>query len=370
MPDRDDYALKSATAAEVAVPEVPYLPPRPRGRHGIALVGAGGISFAHLDAYRAQGWDVVAICSRDLAKATARRDEFFPAAAATTDYAAVLARPDVAVVDLTPHPAERVALIEQALAAGKHVLSQKPFVIDLDTGARLAAMAAAQGLRLAVNQNGRWSPHMAWMRNAVATGLIGEVLSVHVSLHWDHRWIKGTPFEAMWDIILYDFGIHWFDFVTSLTGRPALRAQAQTVPGDLGVPLMASALLDYGTAQASLVFDACAEQGALDQTYVLGTQGSLISRGPNLGAQAVELHTAAGVARPGLSGTWFNDGFAGAMGELLCAIEEGREPSHGALGNLDALSTCFAAIAAARAGHAMRPGDIRVLPDQGWRPGS
>jgi len=367
MADRDDYALKSAGVAAVAAPDIAYLPPRPQGRHGIALVGAGGISFAHLDAYRAMGWDVVAIVSRDLARAQARRDEFFPGALATTDYAAVLARPDVAVVDLTPHPAERVALIEQALLAGKHVLSQKPFVTDLDTGARLAALADAQGVRLAVNQNGRWSPHMAWMRGAVQAGLIGQVRSVHCAIHWDHRWIKGTPFEAMWDILLYDFGIHWFDFVTSLTGRPALRAQAQTVPGDMAVPLLASALLDYGDAQASLVFDACAGQGALDQTYVLGTQGSLIARGPDLGRQEVELHTAAGVARPVLSGTWFNDGFAGAMGELLCAIEQGREPSHGALGNLDALATCFAAIAAARSGLAVRPGAVRRLPDQDWR---
>jgi hypothetical protein len=166
MADRDDYALVSKAAAEVAAPDLPYRPPRPKGRHRIALVGAGGISFAHLDAYRAHGLKVAAILSRDRAKAEARAAEFCPDAAVMTDFAALLARDDIDVIDLTPHPADRVPLIEAALRAGKHVLSQKPFVTDLGTGERLVALARDMGVHLAVNQNGRWAPHMAWMRAA------------------------------------------------------------------------------------------------------------------------------------------------------------------------------------------------------------
>ena len=54
-----------------------------------------------------------------------------------------LARDDIDVVDITTHPAERPPLIETALTAGKHVLSQKPFVLDLDVGRRLADLADA-----------------------------------------------------------------------------------------------------------------------------------------------------------------------------------------------------------------------------------
>ena len=52
-------------------------------------------------------------------------------------------------------------MIETALAAGKHVLSQKPFVLDLDDGTRLADLADESGVVLAVNQNGRWAPHLS-----------------------------------------------------------------------------------------------------------------------------------------------------------------------------------------------------------------
>ncbi|MGQ0566345.1 MAG: Gfo/Idh/MocA family protein [Gemmobacter sp.] len=361
MGSRDDYALTSGGAAEVAAPDIDYRPSRPRGSHRIALVGAGGISFAHLDAYRSHGFEVAVILSRDEGRATARRDEFFPQAEVMTDYAALLARDDIAVVDLTPHPAERLPLIEQALAAGKHVLSQKPFVTDLSTGERLCAMAEDRGLHLAVNQNGRWAPHLAWMRGAVRAGLVGQVMAVHCAIHWDHRWIAGTPFAAMPDVVMYDFGVHWFDFVTSILGRPALRVQAQAVAGagQRLPPMLASALLDFGDAQASLVFDAATPFGAQDATYVAGTEGSLRSTGPDLGRQAVELHTARGVARPVLQGQWFNDGFAGAMGALLVAIETGTPPENGARGNLVSLANTFAALEAARTGQAAVPGMVR-----------
>lgn len=362
MAERDDYALVSATVPEIAAPDLPYRPPLPRHRHPIALVGAGGISFAHLDAYRAQGWEVAAILSRDEARARARRDEFFPDAAVMTDYEALLARPDIAIVDLTPHPAERLPLIEKALRAGKHVLSQKPFVGDLDAGERLCALAEDNGVKLAVNQNGRWSPHMAWMRAAVRAGLLGQVMGVHCTLNWDHRWIRGTAFETMEDVVLFDFGVHWFDFVTSILPRPARRVQAQAVPAPssgMATPMLGAALMDWGDAQASLVFDAATPFGPQDRTVITGSAGTLVSQGPDLGRQEVALYTAQGVARPVLTGQWFNDGFAGAMGELMVAIEDGREPENGAQGNLLSLAHAFAALAAAREGRPVVPGTAR-----------
>ena len=51
-PSADDYALVAKAAVEVEAPDLPYRPPMPRDRNAtIALVGAGGISGAHLDAH-------------------------------------------------------------------------------------------------------------------------------------------------------------------------------------------------------------------------------------------------------------------------------------------------------------------------------
>ena len=365
-PDADTYALKSTEVPEVPAPDLPYRPPTPRQyRPRIGVIGAGGIVGAHLDAYRTAGWEVAAICNRTIAKARGKAAEFAPQAIVTDRWQDVLDDPAIDVVDITPHPADRLPIIEAALKAGKHVLSQKPFVLDLAEGQRLVDLARAQGRKLAVNQNGRWAPHLAWMREAVRSGLIGEVISVHVGIHWNHGWIAGTPFEKIEDLILYDFGIHWFDFLHSVVGSrartvvaTAARAGGQTA----AAPLLAQVLVQMEGGQASLVFDGATAFGPRDTTFIAGTRGSLMSDGPDLGQQAVTLTTAAGRARPRLSGTWFNDGFRGAMGALLVAIEDDAEPANGAAENLGSLALAFAAIEARRSGRAVAVGTARRLP--------
>jgi predicted dehydrogenase len=363
--DTDTYALKSAALPEIAAPDLPYRPPAPRAyRPRIGMIGTGGISASHLDAYRAAGWEVAALWNRTRAKAEAKAAEFCPAARVEDDWQALVSDGGIDVIDVTLHPEHRAPVIEAALKAGKHVLSQKPFVTDLDLGERLVALAEDRGVRLAVNQNGRWAPHMAWMREAAKAGLIGEVISAHFAIHWNHGWTAGTPFDAIADLVLYDFGVHWFDFAAAFLGPRATSVFATATPArgqKNRVPLLAQALVRAEGAQASLVFDGAVAHGPRDTTFVGGTLGSLRSDGPDLGSQSVTLTTAGGIARPRLEGQWFNDGFRGAMGELLCAIEEGREPSNGARANLRSLAMAFAAVRSRATGREVEIGAVRKL---------
>jgi len=361
------HALASKAAVEIAAPNLDYLPPMPKDRsHPIALIGAGGIASAHLDAYRKSGLNVRVIASPNLAHAVARRDTYFPKAEATDDVLGTLRRPDIEVVDLTPHPEARAPLIEQALFHGKHVLSQKPFVLNLDLGERLADLAADRGLVLAVNQNGRWAPHLSYMREAVRHGLIGKVQSVHIAMHWDHSWIVGTPHDLVDDLVFYDFAIHWFDFLASLIERSATSVFATRATAAAQVPkppLLAQSLVEFPGGQAALLFDGATRFGSRDRTIITGTDGTLESGGPDLGQQQASYSNASGIARPALAGTWFNDGFAGAMGALLRAIEDKTEPIHGARKNLSSLALAFAAIASSHRRSPVEPGTVRSLQD-------
>ena len=283
-PSADDYALVAKAAAEIEAPDLPYRPPMPRDRSApIALVGAGGISGAHLDAYARYGLNVVAICSRDLERARARRDAYFPSARVTDDFDSVLRDPNVRVLDIATHADVRLDLMRRALNADKHVLSQKPFVENLDDGRELVELAERRGLKLAVNQNGRWAPHLAYIREAVRSGLIGDVTGVHVEIRWNHGWIAGTSFEAMDDLILWDFGIHWFDFLASVIGDRARSVYATTARAagqTARPPLLAQALISFDGGQASLVFDGASRYGARDSTSVVGANGVAFSPGP------------------------------------------------------------------------------------------
>jgi len=362
------YGLaRTSGSKRVEAPELDYRPKIPAGyRPKIGLIGCGGITQSHLRAYRRAGLDVVALCDVVGKQAEARAAEFYPKAAIHTDYRALLADSRIGVVDIATHPDIRVPMIEAAIESGKHVLSQKPFVLDLDEGERLVRLAEQRGVRLAVNQNGRWAPHFSYMRHAVARGLVGDLLGVHFALHWDHSWIAKTAFNEIRHAILYDFAIHWFDMTQCLMGdRQPGRVFASFARAKDQKPkpaLLAQAQVEYGGAQASLVFDACTRFGAIDRTDVIGTRGSIYSTGPDLNHQKVTLHRAEGISRPRLRGKWFPDGFLGTMGELLCAIAEKREPSNSARNNLKSLSLCFAAIASAEQGAAVIPGSIRRLP--------
>jgi len=370
MPEElaDDYGLsKIATTQQIAAPDLPYQPRNPKSYNPpIGLIGCGGISSQHLNAYKLAGFNVVALCDRNEHKARERQQQFYPEAFVTTDYRAVLNAETIEVVDITPHPADRIPIIEDAIAAGKHILSQKPFVTDLDEGERLIALADKRGVKLAVNQNGRWSPHFSYLRNAIRAGLIGDVVSANFSLHWDHNWIVGTPFEEIHDLILYDFGVHWFDLAGCFFGqREATRVQAATVRGagqQARPPMLASAIIEFDGGMATLHFNANVTHGQQDRTYVAGTRGSMESIGPSLSEQSVTLYTADGFAKPNLQGTWFLQGFHGTMAELLCAIEEDCEPLNNARDNLRGLALCFAAIASAHEGQPKVPGRIRELP--------
>ena len=361
------HALTAKAVLEVAPPVVDYRPPLPTSRaHPIALIGAGGISSAHLDAYRTAGFNVKVIASRTLAHAVARRDTFFPEAQATDDIAGTISRPDIAVVDITTHPEDRAPLIEAALFSGKHVLSQKPFVLDLAVGQRLADLAEARGLILAVNQQGRWAPHLSFMRESVRQGLIGQLQSVSISMHWDHSWVAGTHHDQVEDLLLYDFAIHWFDFLTSLIGSSATAVYATLAraPGQTPrPPMLAQALVTFPNGQAALQFDGATRHGPRDRTIITGSAGTLESAGPDLGQQQVTYTNAEGVSHPPLAGTWFNDGFIGAMGALLSAVEAGRPPLHNARDNLPSLALAFAAIASSRRGVAVTPGSVGSMAE-------
>jgi len=357
------YGLSPQVAAtRIPAPMLPYLPKMPRAyRPKIGLIGAGGIAEYHLRAYRTLGLEVAAIADIDLERARQRRDEFYPQADIATDYRDVLRRDEIEVVDLALHPAHRGPVIEASIEAGKHILSQKPLAEDLDMAKGIVERADRCGVRLAVNQNGRWAPHFAYAREAVRAGLLGTIGSMDFQLAFDHSWIVGTPFEEIRHLVLHDFGIHWFDMAACLLGRQNVRrvyaSIARTAYQRARPPMLASVVLDADAAQVRIAFNAAVIFGQRDQTLIAGSLGTLHASGPSLSRQTVVLTTAAGEASPELCGTWFENGFQGTMAELLCAVEENRDPSNSARDNLRSLALSLAAMRSADTGVVVHLGE-------------
>lgn len=340
-----------------------FLPPAPKNKNrGIGIIGCGSIVRGyHIPAYKAMGWRIAAVS--DISEENARKAaELAGGVPFYTDHRRLLARNDVEIVDAATHPLPRVRIIEDALNAAKHVLSQKPFVLDLAVGRRLVALAKRRKRLLAVNQNGRWSPPWKVACEMVRAGLIGDVLGAHFDAHWNHNWVKGLPFDRIRHCILYDFAIHSFDILTCWMGdkRPKrvyasfARAPNQTARQ----AMLGQALVEYDNAQATLVFDASCAVSRPNEFRIEGSKGSIVGDEYD----ALALHTPEGIFRPRLQGHWFPDGFKGTMGELLCAIERRRRPWNAAESTLRSLQLCFAACVSADSQRPVNPETVRKLP--------
>jgi predicted dehydrogenase len=319
-----------------------------------------------LQAYRDAGLNVIGLVDPRREAAEALRERFYPDAQVFTEHHAALDKLDAPIFDVATHPGVRVPIVADCLRAGRHVLSQKPFVLDLDEGERLVELADQQGVTLAVNQNGRWAPHFGYMRQAIADGLLGQTFAVRMTCDWDHTWVEGTAFEHVRELILYDYAIHWFDMVRCLLpGSRASRLYASSTraPHQTIMPkLLGQVLIELDNAEASMSFDAIVKHAPSERTYVAGTDGVLVSEGPGNQQQAVTLTTDQGDYRPPLEGRWFPDGFRGTMCELLASLREGRPCQIAAADNLESLALCFAAIHSSRTQQPVVPGSIRRLP--------
>ena len=356
------------------LPEVEYYPPEPSKKRSIGLIGCGDVTSAHLTAYKQEGYNVVAFCDVDLERARTQRDTFYPDAAVFEDHTELLGRDDVAVVDIATPPGPRADLNEDAIRSGTHVLSQKPFVLDVERGRELATLADEYDVRLAVNQNGRWAPHWSYLRGAVDAGLLGDMTGLHLSVHWNHD----IP-ERDRHHLLFDFGIHWFDLVATLFDDDPRRVIATNAPTPSRTEgnKQSQVLIEFPHAQASIVFDANTHHGISSRTYAVGTKGSLEARGPAApwsdetpgekrwpwDDQQIELFTAGGSVMPDLRGSWNPQGWMGAMGELQSAVEDGRQPDNSGHDNLASLKLCFAAVESADSGEPVTVGEVTELPE-------
>jgi predicted dehydrogenase len=143
----------------------------------IGVLGAGPISqSAHFDACRkAHNAELYAICDAapDL---LARMTQFHEPRAAYQDYQAMLADPQVEAVIIGVADQFHVALSSQALAAGKHVLVEKPMGVTVEECEALAAQARASGLTVQIGCNKRFEPGVAFAKQFIAEEM-GEMLS-------------------------------------------------------------------------------------------------------------------------------------------------------------------------------------------------
>jgi predicted dehydrogenase len=139
---------------------------------GVAIVGTGFGCLTHLRALRAAGFDAQALVGRDPEK-TAERAQRFEVPHAITNLADALALPGVDAVSIATPPHTHAPIALAAIAAGKHVLCEKPFARDADEARQMLDAAEAAGVVHLLGTEFRWATGQASMARVVARGEIG-----------------------------------------------------------------------------------------------------------------------------------------------------------------------------------------------------
>src|SRR5580698_3071804 len=161
-------------------------------RLGIGEIGPRRwANWAHLPGWvRGSRCDLSAVCDTDEARAKAAAEKF-GAKIATTDYTELLARDDIAVVDVVTRDTEHFRLNMAAIEAGKHVLSEKPVAHDFRDVRRAASLAASKGLKTKVGLTFRYSPAVRYLKHLVASGSLGTPY-IYNAYEQNSQWLKPT----------------------------------------------------------------------------------------------------------------------------------------------------------------------------------
>src|SRR5437868_3218579 len=149
---------------------------------GVVVVGTGFGCVTHVRALRAAGFDVKAVVGRDPVR-TAERARQFGVASGCTALSDALALEGVDAVTVATPPHSHAPLVLEALAAGRHVLCEKPFARDAAEARTMLDAAEAAGVVHLLGTEFRWATGQALAARAVAEGAIGEPRLATFLLH-------------------------------------------------------------------------------------------------------------------------------------------------------------------------------------------
>jgi predicted dehydrogenase len=359
--------------------------PENAARIGVGMIGYAFMGAAHSQAWRTvhRAFDVpltpamVALCGRDPDKARAAAAKL-GWESVETEWKRMISRDDIGLVDICTPGDTHAEIAIAALAAGKHVLCEKPLANTVEEAvamAEAAERARDKGIRSMVAFNYRRVPALALARKLIAEGRLGVIR--HVRAQYLQDWIVDPEFPLVWRLdkekagsgALGDIGAHIIDLAQFVTGSRITGVSGLTetfvterplVESSAGLAAESSAECGTVTVDDAALFTARFDSGALGsfeatrfasgrknamRIEINGSDGSIAFDFESMNELSFHDHTEdadiAGFRRilvtesthPYLSAWWppghglgYEHSFTHEVHDLLFAIAEGRDP--------------------------------------------
>lgn len=279
------------------------------GPVGVAVVGCGTISNEYLRNLTSFGdVDVLFCADIDLARAKAQADKYGVPAAGGTDQA--LSHPGVEIVVNLTIPAAHASVSGAAVAAGKHVWTEKPLALDVVSGRSLLSSAARAGVLVGCAPDTVLGAGLQTARRLILDGAIGEPLTALALLQvpGPERWHSDPAFlYARGAGPLFDMGPYYLSTLATVFGPASQVAAVGRRAHDrrviatgpragtsfpVEVSSYVSALISYARGPAASVvlsFDsALRRQGFVE---INGTEATMALPDPNMFSGDIRLKT-------------------------------------------------------------------------------
>jgi predicted dehydrogenase len=243
----------------------------------LGLIGAGRVSEVHMQAINGlESVEATAICDIDAARAAARGEAW--GLEVFNSPGDLLANADIDAVLVLTHADSHIAIAEQALRAGKHVLVEKPVGPESSEIRMLDALARERGLVAMPGHNYAYLPEFARMQRLTRSGDLGDIRALFVTYVIKHPEDVARDYSGVLDEVM----VHHAYLAASLLGEPdAVVAGAPTTGwSSVDQEDQAWMTLSYGKA----TFHGFATFGVDDHSSspwtfivkILGTKGSAV----------------------------------------------------------------------------------------------
>ncbi len=248
------------------------------------LVGASTIASEYvIGAIRAAGHEIVSVLSSSETRGAdyaAKHD----IAHSTADLAALLADRSLDAVYISTTNEKHHAQAMAAIAAGKHVLCEKPLAMTLDEAVEMVRAAQAAGVTFATNHHLRNAGAHLAIRDLIATGRVGRVLSVRV-FHAVHlpAHLQGWRINdaAAGGGVIPDIVVHDADTVRFHLGEDPVEVSARATSSGMGQGVEDSVMSVWSMPSGAMVqtHESFTHPFAGSGLEVHGTEGSILGTG-------------------------------------------------------------------------------------------
>jgi predicted dehydrogenase len=254
----------------------------------VGIIGTGAIAWKHAQAYKNIGCRITACTDRTEEKGRKFADAFGAEFVTTPEL--LSQRSEVDYLDVCTFPAYRLAAVELGAKNKKHVLVQKPMAVDLETAARMIAVARAAGIQLGVVSQHRFDDSTLFLKRALSAGRLGKILQADAYVKW-YRSAEyyARPVKGSWAgegggalisqaIHQVDVLLHLIGAVDEVFGYWHLGALHKIESEDL-----VSAVLHYASGATGVIQAATAIwPGYPERVEIHGTKGTAIVTGDQL----------------------------------------------------------------------------------------